>query len=385
MRKKFIVGVVLLIVVMGAWVAFDNLHYSPPDRSSEEIIQEASKELEKEVPGLLKGKEYDHYQKEFLALEILDIQEIDNKTYLVFKLDYEMIIPEQELPYNINNRAYILGLRLVEKKWGGLRLKEGMEFTATYMGVNPVDCGWHPEGIFYGFCKDPRVARAVLTLQDGQRVEAPVKQRVILTGVPEESSKLEPRFFDDEGKEIELSHGLRLAFVSEDEKIFEQYEKTSLDWWPVSAEDIKYLSANSMDALWIFPDQHKKVLQEGRSTALEKLLNEGVPLIFVGLKDIQELTGNFDLQKSEDTLQADNVEAVYISKDEQGLKAGLISLDDSQNSPLVTRTLALKYDLEVLTLAGKKENSEEEAVSEKEIKVPNGEIPVRVEGRNISK
>ncbi len=385
MKKKILVGAVFLILLVGGWIAFDKYYYSPPTMSYEKIAEEVLKELEKEVPGLLKGKPYEPYQKEFLALEILDVAEIDKKTYLVFKLDFDMLIPEQELPYNINNRGYILGLRLVEKKWGGLRLKEGMNFNASYMGVNPVDCGWHPEGVFYGFCKDPRVSRTVLTLQDGQTVEIPVKQRVILAGIPKESSKVEPRFFDVEGREIDLSYGIRVAFVTEDEKIFEQYERSPLEWWPVSVKDIQYLSGNSIDALWIFPDQQEKVLQEERHTALEKLLNDGVPLIFVGLQDIEKLAGNFDLQKTEEMAKANNVEAVYLSKAQEGLKTGFISLDDSQNSPLVVRTLALKYDLEVLTLAGKQEKSEEEAVPEKEIQIPNKEIPITIEGRSISK
>ena len=48
------------------------------------------------------------------AVEVLEVRELEGKTYLVFKMDFDIEGPQDQFGMG----GYFLGLRLVEQKWG---------------------------------------------------------------------------------------------------------------------------------------------------------------------------------------------------------------------------------------------------------------------------
>lgn len=362
MKKKILLGLGLIILVVGAWMIFDYYHYFPPGIAQPEIRQQAEAILKQEAPSLIRNNMDPNTRKEFRRLDILAVEELKGKTYLVFKMDYEWVGPAEALPYGFNSGGYILGLRRVEQKLGGISLQDGMEFESSYQGAGPVDCGQDEDGVFYGFCKDPRVSRASLETQSGENISLQIKQRVILAQLTP-NMEFYPHFYsgdklDSEGEgasavpaghdnEIELSYGMRIAFISKDEKTYQQYTNTPMEWWALKAKDSSYLRANDVDAIWVFPDQQQEALQGEVGTNLRALALEGIPVLFIGLKESNVLTPVFQL-KSEPAQEVakDDIEALYVGKDANGsLQLGTISVEDEAVFPIMQKSISLRYQL----------------------------------------
>lgn len=388
MKRLLGIGAAIVLVVLGLWI-FNYFYYFPPKLSEAQITEQAEKQLEKELPSYMR-KYSDPYMKTKLhKLKIFDVRELGQKTYLIFKADVEMpgAKPGYEGPFQVG--TYMLGIRLVEGKPGGIVLKDGMEFTTEMIsGANPAECGLMPDGVFYGFCKDPRVDRVVLELNEGSKIEAKMQNRVILAQIPKGQIELTPRFYDKAGMEIEQTWGMKIAFVSQNEKYYRQYNNYPLEWWNMSAEEIDILSPGMVNAVWVFPDQQKKSLENERAAKLTELVKAGIPVIFVGMKDLKQLEVLGIEQKNilNAEVPASEIEAVYLASNEQkGLQAGIITLDDEQDSPVLMKTLNLRYQLDIPATARDKTG---DAVKEKaETAIPRPVAPavkatVTGEGRN---
>ncbi|MDD2619768.1 MAG: hypothetical protein PHC92_03745 [Syntrophomonadaceae bacterium] len=346
MRKKVLLGLGMIILVFGAWVIFDYYHYFPPAIGQEEIKQQAEVILKKDASALLRNNN-PNMRKEISRLDVLEVEEIKGKTYLVFKLDYKWNGPAEAMDYGINNGGYILGLRMVEKKLGGISLRGGMEFESSYLGVGPVDCGQDENGVFYGFCKDPRVSRISLETKEGKNIQLKVKQRVILAQLPDKNTEVYPHFYTSTNSEIETSYSMKVAFLSKDEKSYQQYSNMPIEWWALKAMDSTFLRTNDVDAIWVFPDQQQEALQGKVGEKLRDLAVEGIPIIFVGLRDTNKLLPVFKLKSEQiQEVSSDDIEALYVGKEDGKLGIGAISVADEDVFPFVQKSLVLRYQLQ---------------------------------------
>ncbi len=365
MKKVLGIGAIIVGVLLGLGI-FNYFYYFPPKLSEDKIIELAEKQLEKDLPSYMR-KYSDPYMKMTLhKIKILDVHKLGQKTYLIFKADVETTgaKPGYEGPFQVG--TYMLGIRLVEGKPGGIVLKDGMEFTTEMIsGANPAECGLMPDGVFYGFCKDPRVDRVVLEMNEGSKIEAKMQNRVILAQIPKGEIELTPRFYDKAGMEIEQTWGMKIAFVSQNEKYYRQYNNYPLEWWNMSAEEIDILSSGMVNAVWVFPDQQQKSLEKERAKKLLDLVKSGIPVVFVGMKDLQQLEV-FSIEPNNilnAEVPASEMEAVYLAQNEQKtLQAGVITLDEEQDSPILMKTLNLRYQLDLPVKTGNKTG---DAVNEK--------------------
>lgn len=345
--KKLVIGLGVFILLVAGGGLFNHYYYFAPNMEKEKIVRLAEQELKKQSASLLQNGYDPNVTKKFSAVKVLDVKDINNKTYLVFKMDFKYEGPEQVMPYGFNSSSYILGLRMVEKKLGGIALKNGMEFESNYLGVSPADCGQDENGVFYAFCKDPRVKRVVLESDDGKKVQARLDGRVVLEGVPAKEKEVRPHFFAANGAEIELSSSFRTAFLSSEEKNYQPYTSTPMEWWLLNGKDISCLTPDSLDALWIFPDQQQDVLQGDGVVKLKQLAEEGIPLVFIGMKDVQAVARAMKIKQDGQKIDQVNIEAVYVGKAAGGdLKVGTISLDDNESFPVLQKSIALRYQIE---------------------------------------
>lgn len=350
MKKVLGVGAAIIVVVLGLWI-FNYFYYFPPKQSEARIIELAEEQLEKELPSYMR-KYSDPYMKTKLhKLKILDVRELGQKTYIVFKAEVEMpgVNTGYEGPFQAG--TYMLGIRLVEAKPGGITLKDGMEFTAEMIsGANPAECGLMPDGVFYGFCKDPWVERVEVEMGNGNRIKAEVQNRVIMARIPKGQTGITLRFYDKAGMEIEQSWGMKIAFVSQNEKFYRQYSNYPLNWWNMNAEEIDLLNPGMVNAVWVFPDQQKKSLEKERAAKVTELVKAGIPVIFVGMKDLKQLEVLGIEQKNilNAEVPVSEIEAVYLAANEQkGLQAGVITLEEEQDSPVLMKTVNLRYQLDL--------------------------------------
>ena len=344
-------GIVLLLI---AWLAFDHYYYFSPGTDHSRIKQEAEKILQKEGPKLLKNNSLGmrpDMEKEMKWVQVLDIRELGSKSYLLFKLEYGLKGANMDrmiYEYGGGN-GYILGLRQVEKKLGRLSLEKGMEFETNYLSASPVDCGLDADGIFYGYCKNPQVAKGSLETGDGKIVECEAKDRIFLAAVPGKNQDISPFFFNAQGEEMEPSYGFKVAFVSNDEKYYQQYTNSPMEWWNMSAKDIGAgsLPAGSMDAVWVFADQQQEALQGQTLKQLKELAEGGVPVIFIEMKDSNKLLRAFQVKEAPGKVAASEVEALYLGKDKsQELQVGFIVLDEDELSPILQKSINLRYQLD---------------------------------------
>lgn len=373
----------LIILMVGAWLIFDYYHYFPPGIGKEEIKRQAEAILRKEAPNLVRNNMDPNMRKEFNSVDVLDVEELNGKTYLVFKLNYDWIGPAEAMPYGYNSGGYILGLRQVEKKLGGISLQRGMEFESNYQGAGPVDCGQDADGILYGFCKDPRVSRAALETKAGKSIPLPVKQRIILAQLPAKNMEVYPHFYAGNGSEIELAYGIKIAFLAEDEKIYQQYTNTPMEWWALKAKDSMYLRPNDVDAIWVFPDQQQEALKGEVGSKLRSLAAEGIPVLFIGLKDSKILTPVFKTKDQPgQNMPADDIEALYVGKEPGGsLQIGAIGLEDQEAFPIMQKSVYLRYQLQdyMPAQSNKAKNSAKAAtVPVRKTAQPGGTVKVNV-------
>ena len=385
MKKVLGIGAAVLVVILGLGI-FNYFYYFPPKLPEARIIELAEKQLEKDLPSYVR-KYNDPYMKTTLhRIKILDVRKLGQKTYLVFKADVQMseTNPGYQGPFQAG--TYMLGIRLVEGKPGGIVLKDGMEFTTEMIsGANPAECGLIPDGLFYGFCKDPRVDRVVLEMNEGKKIEAKMQNRVILAQIPKDQIELTPRFYDKAGTEIEQTWGMKIAFVSQNEKYYRQYNNYPLEWWNMSAEEIDILSPGMVNAVWVFPDQQKKSLEKDRAKKLLELVKSGIPVVFVGMKDLQQLeVFSIELHNLLNAeVPASEMEAVYLAQNEQKtLQAGVITLDDEQDSPVLMKTLNLRYQLDLPTKTRNKTINEKAETAAPRSVAPAVKATVTGEGRN---
>jgi len=384
-KKVLGIGAAVLVVILGLGI-FNYFYYFPPKLPEARIIELAEKQLEKDLPSYVR-KYNDPYMKTTLhRIKILDVRKLGQKTYLVFKADVQMseTNPGYQGPFQAG--TYMLGIRLVEGKPGGIVLKDGMEFTTEMIsGANPAECGLIPDGLFYGFCKDPRVDRVVLEMNEGKKIEAKMQNRVILAQIPKDQIELTPRFYDKAGTEIEQTWGMKIAFVSQNEKYYRQYNNYPLEWWNMSAEEIDILSPGMVNAVWVFPDQQKKSLEKDRAKKLLELVKSGIPVVFVGMKDLQQLeVFSIELHNLLNAeVPASEMEAVYLAQNEQKtLQAGVITLDDEQDSPVLMKTLNLRYQLDLPTKTRNKTINEKAETAAPRPVAPAVKATVTGEGRN---
>jgi len=362
----------LIILLLSGVLVFNHFHYSRPHLSEAQIKEQAEKELERELPDRLR-RYTDPYRKTSIhKVEILDISQLSGKTYLVFKADLKVTASGQGYSDSFQGGNYMVGLRLVEGSLGGIKLKEGMEFTTDLVGgAAPAECGQMPDGIFFAFCKDPRVDKMVLELNDGNNIEAEARNRVVITQIPrDQSGSITPRFYDKEGTEIEPSWGMKIAFVSQNEQYYRQYTNYPLEWWNMNAEEIEVLTPAMVNGIWIFPDQQKSILQQERAPKLLELANAGIPVIFVGMKDFKELEilGLNQNAIINPELPAQEVEALYLGKSDKGaIEAGVITLDDEQDSPVLMKTINLHYSMDLPGQTKSKAEADTKAVEIKEM------------------
>lgn len=353
MKKRLLLIGGIILLSIGIWLAFDSYHYSPPGMEAAQVKRLAEKELRKLVPDLLQQRDpYGPYiKKQLRGMEVLDVREINGRTYLVFKVDFDSKGPG----YPYDSGGYMVGLRLVEKSWGGISLRDGMEFTASYLAGPPVECGHLPEdGVFYGFCKDPGVDRGWLELDGGKKMDLAINNRTILTGVPRGPLSLTPHFYDRAGNELEPGGVMRVAFLSGDEKNVGPYTNMPLQWWVLNQANTDYLTAGGVDAVWVFPDQHQGALQGKAVAKLKELVQNGIPVVFIGMKDLDKVIEVFGVSPKGQTgseVDPDDIEGVYVGKHRKGLtEAGVIALDDgSQVSPYLEKSVELRYQLDLPT------------------------------------
>lgn len=368
MLRRIVIITVAIVVLVSVWLVWNHFHYSAPDMPAEKIEELALEQLNEDVPSLLK-RNNPHFQKDIIGLNIIDIKQIEGKTYLVFKLDYDMTMPPYE-KYQYTDYlggSYFLGYRLVEKKWGGISLRDGMEFESNYMSVGPVDCGYHPqEGIFYGFCKDPKVSKVILESSGEPVAELTAKNRLILGIVPGNKQNVNPRFFTDNDDELESAYGLQVAMVSEDRNELEKYIHSSLNWFSVGSGQITYLTPEIVDTVWVFPDMHQKVLEKETINYISNLVSKGISVIFVGMKNPAQVNAAMGIEQennSDQEVAEVDIEGIYITAGEGGkLVSGLITLGDNQISPLIKTSLELKYQLVIPQKEPKNEGKEPDSV-----------------------
>ncbi|MGI5912113.1 MAG: hypothetical protein ACOX6E_05995 [Syntrophomonadaceae bacterium] len=349
--KRLLWGTGLLVIVLLGLLFFNYYYYFPPHLPQSELIIEAQKQLDQELPACLPNYRDPYMQVSLQKSEVLDVRELEGKTYLVFKADIESTSAEEVYKGPYQAGAYILGIRQVEGGIGRISLKKGMEFTTDLMGgANPAECGQMPDGVFFAYCKDPQVEYVILELDDGQSIKATANNRVILTRLAKGKSVVTPRFYNKEGVEIDYSSGMKIAFVSQNEEYYRQYSNYPLNWWNMSATEVNLLTPDLVDAIWIFPDQQADVLQEEQVSKLSQLIKEGIPVIFVGMKDLKDIEV-FKLEPGSIVnaeVPASEVEAVYLAKNLKGIiKGGIINLDDEEYSPVLMKTLSLRYHWDV--------------------------------------
>jgi len=347
--KRVFWGAGLLVIVLVGLLIFNHYYYFPPNLPRSELIIEAQKQLDKELPSCLPNYHDPYMQASLQKSEVLDVRELEGKTYLVFKADIKSASPEQVYKGPYQAGAYMLGIRQVEGGIKGISLKKGMEFTTDLMnGADPAECGLMPDGVFFAYCTDPQVEHVILELDDGQILKAAANNRVILTRLGQGRSIVTPRFYSKEGVELNCSFGMRIAFISQNEEYYRQYSNYPLNWWNMIAAEINLLAPELVDAIWIFPDQQANVMQEEQVSKLTELIEEGIPVIFVGIKDLKDI-GAFKFEPgSMIDAPASEVEAVYLAKNMKGIiEGGLITLDDEEYSPVLMKTLSLRYHWEL--------------------------------------
>lgn len=350
MKRLLWIGALIVLLLSGLLV-FNHFYYFPPNLSEAQIKEQAQKTLGQELPDCLR-RYTDPYMKTSLhKVEVLDVRELDGKTYLVFKADLKVAGNGQGYPGQFSGGGYMLGIRLVEAGLGDISLKDGMEFTTDLIsGSNPAECGQLPNGLFFAYCKDPRIDKVVLELNDGNSIKAEAHNRVILAQIPESEGGISPRFYDKGGVEIEPSWGMKIAFISQNEKYYRQYSNYPLEWWNMSAEEVEVLTPGMVNGIWVFPDQQKNILQKERAEKLLKLADAGVPVIFVGMKEFKELEvlGLNQNAIINPEVPANEVEALYLGKNKTGsIEAGVITLDDEQDSPVLMKTVNLRYHMDL--------------------------------------
>ena len=188
----------------------------------------------------------------------------------------------------------------------------------------------------------------VLGRAEGDPITILPDNRVFMADVPRKIADLDLHFFNDQDIEMEMSYNLRVAFVTEDNGVLEQYTNTPLEWWTVNSDDLPDLSPDAIDAVWIFPDQYRKTLNN-HIPVLKQLALEGIPVLFIGATDTASVLKSFSIDKPAPPKSSDPVEALYIaSEDDNTLKSGLVLLNDTLISPLVETSMALKYKQPVL-------------------------------------
>jgi len=353
MFKKILAVLGSLLLILGLWFLFDYFHYSPPNMSDKQIKAAAVKELRpqaKKIVDQYTGWKDPGVTTEVRGIDILKVGKIRGKTYLIYRMDYKMRMTPAAVARmggQVDNMEYyLLGLRLAEKGLTGIKLKPGMEFAGSYMDAMPVDCGHHPDGIFYAYCKDPQITSLKLESNDGRQYSATVKGRTVLMAVPPGKEDLYPRFYGKDGEEIIPNTVLRVAFVCGQPKAYQPYNNISAQWWPIMAADLLNLSAESVDAIWIFPDQLPAVRSPKMAGKLQKLTKDGVQLIFVGWKDPQDITRLLPGSHLGKLGQADSIEAVYATADDRGsIRVGSIGLDEKGTSPLLNKTMRLRFQI----------------------------------------
>lgn len=346
---------VLLIVLFIIGLIINSIHKSPLEIESEQMKQLAVKEIEKELPDLLEYDMRSPYERQYCRVDILGSKDINGKKYIVFKADYSMVAKEVGLPDNPG--GYLLGLRKVEKKLGGIRLKDGMEFDAYYNGVGPADCGQYPGGVFYGFCKDPRVSKLILEAENGLKLETAVSDRMILTAVPDGQTAFYPSFFDQDNNEIEQSWGVTVACLSNDQNYFQQFEHMGGQWYPIDAENLSSIGPQEADAIWIYPDLHNDLLSEEKRQNVIDAVDKGIPVFFISMPDLLTIADAFSIETEKEEIAGD-LEAVFLYKEGETIKLGLIELDDSVSSPILEKTLEIKYQLDIFDKKDSKEGLE---------------------------
>lgn len=339
-------GLSVFIALIMVWMVIDYYHYSPPGLKAAEIEELAKVQLEEELPNILSCSR--HVKKEQVkacTVEVLDIREVDKKTYLVFKVDYQLKEPQKDF---LINKRYILGLRLVEKKLGGIALSRGAEFEVKSTGFYPADCGRHDDGIFYGLCKDPRVSKITLRSNDFTCEQA-ITNRVILAKIPAGRDEVYPEFWDNQGQQIRPTNAMRVAVVGGDSQILQQYNNQPVTAWIQDLDEIDYLTTSTVDAVWIFPDYRQSALQGACRVKLKELIDEGIPVIFVGEKAPENLAGIFQMGGSCDRVtNPEDIVAVYVGTNQEGTgQIGVISVDEGMEFPILQKSMALRYQLDI--------------------------------------
>jgi len=336
-------------------MVIDHYHYSPPGLETAEIEKLAKTQLKDEMADILSCSR--HIKKEQVkacTIAVLDVRELDNKTYLVFKVDYQLKEAQKEL---LSDKRYILGMRLVEKKLGGIALSRGAQFEVKYTGFYPADCGRHDDGIFYGFCKDPRVSKITLRGNDFT-CEQEITNRVIFAKVPAGRDEIYPEFWDTRGQQIPPTNAMRVAIIGGNSQILQQYNNQPFTGWIQNLDEIDYLSTSTVDAVWIFPDYRQRALQGACRAKLKKLIDEGIPIIFVGDKDPQNLARIFHMEGFCDRVtNSEDIIAVYAGTNQDKGQIGVISVNEGMQFPILHKSLALRYQLDILN---KGEASQEE-------------------------
>lgn len=335
----FIAAMVLLALI-------NYFHYSPPALEAAEIERLAKVQLEIEFPDILScSRHIKEEQVKACTFEVLDIREADKRTYLVFKADYQLKEPQKDY---LSNKRYILGFRLVEKKLGGIALKGGAEFEVKYTGFYPADCGRHDKGIFYGFCKDPRVSKVILRSNDFT-CEQEIKNRVIFAAIPAGRDEVYPEFRDNRGQPIQSTNAMRVALIGGNSQILQQYDNQPFTAWIQDLDEIDYLTPGTADAVWVFPDERPSALPEACLARLKELINAGIPIILMGEKNPRNAAGIFQAESSCDGVNdPEAVAAVFIASNEEGIpRIGVISREEDMEFPILQKTLALRYRLGV--------------------------------------
>lgn len=350
------IGLSIAIALIVVLMVIDHFHYSPPGLEAAEIEKLAKAQLEDEIPDILScSRHIKKEQAKACTIEILDVRELDNKTYLVFKVDYWLKDAQKDF---LSNKRYILGMRLVEKKLGGIALSRGAQFEVKYTGFYPADCGRHDDGIFYGFCKDPRVSKISLR-SNNFACEQVITNQVILAKIPDGRDEVYPEFWDNRGQQIQPTNAMRVAVIGGNNQILQQYNNQPFTGWIQDLDEIDYLSTSTVDAIWIFPDYRQRALQGVCRAKLKKLIDEGIPVIFVGDKDPQNLARIFQMAGSCDRVtNSEDIIAVYAGTNQEGKgQIGVISVNEGMQFPILQKSMALRYRLDIFN---KGETSQEE-------------------------
>jgi|GEM_PF-1190381 len=353
MLKKTFIVLGCLVVALGLWFAYDYFHYSPPHMSDEEIKAAAVSELRPLARKIVEpyiGMKDAGVTTQIGKIEIMRVGRVRGKTYLVYRMEYRMLMTPAAIARmggQVNDtHYYLLGLRLVKKTLNGIKLTGGMEFVGSYNDAAPVDCGHHPDGIFYAYCKDPQITALKVESGNGQMFSAPARNRIVLLAVPPGKEEVYPHFYGRGGQEITPSTVLRIAFVCSQPKAYQHYNNISAQWWPLLASEVPRLNGRNVDAVWIFPDQLPALRTPEMAGKLEQLVQDGVQLIFVGWKDPQDISRLLADAHLEPIDKNNPAAAVYASTDAQGrIVVGSIGIKEPGASPLVGKTLRLKFKL----------------------------------------